>query len=280
MSNLSDPVPLPAADLPRRRRLRLHPRLRKVLAWGVHFYTATGLILAAWMAVAILQGTAESFRLAFVLMIAATLVDATDGTFARLIRIKEVLPNFDGRKLDEVVDFQTYVTLPLLLIWRANLLPPGQEAWLVLPLLAAAYGFCQVEAKTHDGYFLGFPSYWNIVAFYLYVFQLPQPLALGLVVFLALMTFVPFRYLYATQPGRLNRLTNQLGGLWCLLLGWVLWLLPTDPPAGQTADTQTRVWAMVSLIFPAYYLLVSWGITARYWKRRRVERKKQRAAVG
>jgi phosphatidylcholine synthase len=280
MSDLSEHVQLPGSELPRRRRARLHPRLRKVLAWCVHFYTATGLILAAWMAVAILQGTPSSFRLAFVLMIVATLVDATDGTFARLIKIKEVLPGFDGRKLDEVVDFQTYVTLPLLLIWRANLLPPGQEGWLVLPLLAAAYGFCQVDAKTPDGYFLGFPSYWNIVAFYLYVLQPPPQVTLALIVGLALLTFVPCRYLYATMPGRLNRLTNQFGAVWCLLLAWVLWLLPEEPPASETADTRARLWAWASMIFPAYYLLVSWGITARYWKRRRVERKKQRVAVG
>jgi phosphatidylcholine synthase len=279
MSEFSDPVSLPASELPRRRRVRLHPKLRRVLAWVVHFYTATGLILAAAMTVAILQGTPGSFRTAFVLMLVATLVDATDGTFARLIKIKEVLPGFDGRRLDDLVDFQTYVTLPLLLIWQARLLPPGQEGWLVLPLLAAAYGFCQVDAKTPDGYFLGFPSYWNIVSFYLYVFQPSPGLTLGLVVALALLTFVPSRYLYATQPGRLNRLTNQLGAVWCVLLVWVLWLLPTEPPPGETADTQSRLWAAASLLFPGYYLVVSWGITMRYWGRRRKERKRQKGVA-
>jgi phosphatidylcholine synthase len=278
MSNLSDHVHLPSSELPQRRRARLHPRLRKVLAWCVHFYTATGLILAAAMLVAVLHGTPASFRTAFVLMVVATLVDATDGTFARLVKIKETLPGFDGRRLDDLVDFQTYVIVPLLLIWKAGLLPYGQESWLVVPLLASAYGFCQVNAKTPDGYFLGFPSYWNIVAFYLYVLQPPPGLALGLIVALALLTFVPFRYLYATQPGRLNRLTNQLAAVWCLLLLLVLWLLPTAPPAGETADLPSRIWAAVSLVFPAYYMIVSWGITAGYWRRRRGERKRQKAA--
>jgi phosphatidylcholine synthase len=277
MSNSSEQLHLPGSELPR-RRARLHPKVRKMLAWCVHFYTATGLILAAAMAVAILHGTPTSFRTAFVLMLVATLVDATDGMFARLVRIKETLPGFDGRRLDDLVDFQTYVTLPLLLIWQARLLPPGQEGWLVLPLLAAAYGFCQVDAKTPDGYFLGFPSYWNILAFYLYVFQPAPGLALGLLVACALLTFVPFRYLYATQPGRLNRLTNQLGAIWCLLLIWILWLLPTTPPPGETADTQTRVWAAISLAFPVYYFVVSWGITAKYYSRRRGERKRQKAS--
>src|SRR5438093_681995 len=131
--------------------------LRIVLAWGVHLYTAMGLVAAAWIAVLLCQRepTVESFRLAFVLMLAATLIDATDGTLARLVRVKEVLPGFDGRRLDDIIDFSTYTTLPLFLLWRAEILPPGQAWWLLCPLLASAYGFSQVSAKTEDGYFLG-----------------------------------------------------------------------------------------------------------------------------
>ena len=105
-------------------------------------------------------------------MAAATIVDSTDGFLARKVRIKEVVPSFDGRRLDDLVDFLNYTFLPLLLIWRAGILPPGQEPWLFLPLLASAYGFCQVQAKTDDGYFLGFPSLWNVVALYLYMLPL------------------------------------------------------------------------------------------------------------
>src|SRR5262249_37299401 len=113
MNNFGEPLPLPASELPVRRRKRLSPRLRQFLAWCVHFYTATGLIAAGAMTVAILHGGPESFRVAFILMVVATLIDATDGAFARLVRVKEVLPGFDGRRLDDLVDFQTYVTLPL-----------------------------------------------------------------------------------------------------------------------------------------------------------------------
>ena len=69
-------------------------------------------------------------------MAIATIVDSTDGTLARKVRIKEVVPGFDGRRLDDIVDFLNYTFLPLLLIWRAGILPPGQEAWLV----PAAFG--------------------------------------------------------------------------------------------------------------------------------------------
>src|SRR5262245_66104769 len=120
---------------------------RKALAWCVHAYTALGLVAAGGIAVAILDGSPGGFRLAFRLMLIATLIDATDGTLARWVRVKEVLPGFDGRRLDDLIDFLTYTSLPLLLLWRAQVLPSGQEGWLLAPLLASAYGFCQVSAK-------------------------------------------------------------------------------------------------------------------------------------
>jgi phosphatidylcholine synthase len=236
-------------------------RLRQALAWGVHLYTALGLVAAAAVAVLVVRGGAASFRWAFVWLTAATLVDATDGTLARAVRVKEVLPGFDGRRLDDLIDFLTYTFLPLLLVWRARVLPPGQEAWLLLPLLASAYGFCQVSAKTDDGYFLGFPSYWNLVAFYLYAGQpLPGWLSLTVIGALALLTFVPSRYLYPTQPGRLNRLTLALCVPWVALLAAVLWTMP--------AGAVTRPLLLLSLYFPAYYLIASWAVTLRAWRRR------------
>jgi phosphatidylcholine synthase len=235
---------------------------RIMLAWCVHAYTALGLVAAAGIAVAVIDARPESFRLAFLLMFVATAIDATDGVLARLVRVKEVLPGFDGRRLDDLVDFQTYTALPLLLIYQARILPPGQEAWLLLPLLASAYGFCQTWAKTSDGYFLGFPSYWNVVAFYLYVLCLPGWVAIALLASFAVLTFVPLRYLYGTQRGRWSRLTNVLGALWAMQLGWTWWNLQ----ATASIDPKVQLLALSSLWYPLYYLSVSWGISARHWK--------------
>jgi phosphatidylcholine synthase len=239
---------------------------RKALAWGAHLYTATGLLAAAGMAVLIVRGGDEAFRDAFVLMVVATLVDATDGTLARRVRVKTVLPGFDGRRLDDLIDFLTFTSLPLLLIWRAGLLPPGWDLVLLLAFLASAYGFSQVEAKTPDGYFLGFPSYWNIVAFYLYALRpMPGWLSVTLVVVPALLTFVPSRYLYPSQRGRLNLLSAVLALPWLVLLLAVLWYLPAD---GE------RAWwlALVSLYYPVYYLLASWGVSMILWRARPASR--------
>ncbi len=230
------------------------------LGWCVHGYTALGLVAAAAIAELLVQGGAEANRRIFFLMLAATLIDATDGTLARWVRVKEVLPGFDGRRLDDLVDFLTYSCLPLFLIWRAALLPSGCESILLLPLLASAYGFCQTSVKTDDGYFLGFPSYWNLVAFYLYVLQpLEVWFTVGLLVLFSLLTFVPSRYLYPSQRGRLNRITAMLGLLWTLLLVWIIWLMPDD---------RTRPLAVVSLFFPAWYLALSWILSVRLWRRK------------
>src|SRR3954471_20597836 len=101
-----------------RRRI---PRVRRVLGWCVHFYTALGLVCASGIAIAIVQGGDAAFRWAFVLMLVATLIDATDGALARAVRIREAVPSFDGRRLDDIIDFMTYTALPLLLVWRAHI---------------------------------------------------------------------------------------------------------------------------------------------------------------
>lgn len=243
--------------------------IRKILAWSAHSYTALGLVAAAGIAVAIFDGKPESFRFAFVLMLVATLIDATDGTLARAVKVKEVLPHFDGRRLDDLIDFQTYTSLPLLLIWRARLLPDEWQAVLLIPLLASAYGFCQSTAKTDDGYFLGFPSFWNIIAFYLYLLQPPVWLTIGLLVFFGLMTFVPARYLYPTHRGRLNRWTNVLGAAWGVLLIVILARMPTEGPDEESSEAVTSALIFLSLVFPVYYLLASWTISVRIWVRAR-----------
>ena len=123
--------------------------MKTLFAWLVHLYTAMGLVCAAGIAVLVVHGGDTSFRRAFVLMMIATAIDASDGWFARRARVKEVLPMFDGAALDNLIDFLTYTSLPLLLLWRAQI-PPAPFAWLlVVPLLASAYGFSRVDAGSY-----------------------------------------------------------------------------------------------------------------------------------
>ena len=222
-----------------------------IFAWLVHLYTALGLVCAAGMAVLIVRGDDLSFRRAFFLMMVATAIDATDGWLARKARVKEVLPGFDGGALDNLIDFQTYVTLPLLLLWRADVLPGGLAWLLLLPLLAGAYGFSQVNVKTADGFFLGFPSYWNIVAYYLFVLHAPAWVSVTLITACGVLTFVPTPYLYATRGGPFAKLINIGSMVWFASLGIVLF----------GPEEYRHTVAVVSLAFPVMYLGLSAFVT-------------------
>jgi phosphatidylcholine synthase len=230
----------------------------RVFAWLAHAYTALGLVCAAAILWLVVSGGDDAFRLAFLVMLIATAIDATDGWLARRARVSEVLPGFDGRRLDDLIDFQTYTCLPLALLWRADVLPGSWQPWLLVPLVASAYGFCQVRAKTEDHYFLGFPSYWNIVVFYIYVLRMPAGVALAVILGLSLLTFVPTRYLYPSRAGRRALPTNLFGMVWLVSLLAILWMWRESP----------RWLVAGSLAFPAYYMLASWAVSFRLWRSR------------
>ena len=190
--------------------------LRQCLAWGVHAYTASGTVVGF---LALRAAISEDVRSAFLWMLIAVLIDATDGTLARAVEVKKVLPWFDGAKLDDIVDYFTFVIVPLVALYSFHLLPSsGTIVFVAAPLLASAYGFCQAAAKTPDFFFTGFPSYWNIVAFYLYALQLPPWLNGLLLCVLSILVFVPIRYIYPTRTVRFRSLTNVLVAFWVIVL--------------------------------------------------------------
>ena len=230
---------------------------QRAFAWLVHFYTALGLVCAAGMAVLIVAGEDRSLRWAFALMVVATGIDATDGWLARRAHVKEVLPDFDGSLLDNLIDFHTYTSLPLLLLWRAGIPGGALAGTLLVPLLASAYGFSKTDAKTSDGFFLGFPSYWNIVAVYLYTLRLPAFGAAAALLVLALMTFVRTPYLYASRGGPFAKTINVGAVLYSLVLGGAL--LGPAP--------LLRPLLLLSLIYPALYMVLSTVVAVRLSRR-------------
>jgi phosphatidylcholine synthase len=216
-----------------------------ILAWLVHLYTALGTVVAFFSLLCIEQ---TNFREAFYLMALAVVIDATDGTLARAARVKELIPWFDGELLDEIVDYFNYVIVPSLFLVRANILPPQDSLWLAaLPLLASAYGFCQREAKTADYFFLGFPSYWNVVVFYLYVLKTPLWVNAFLIIALSILVFVPIKYVYPSRSPRFRSQINVLGVLWGGAVLYLIYQLPNP----------SRVLLFASLLFPAYYTALS-----------------------
>lgn len=218
-----------------------------VRGYLVHAYTASTLIVFAYGLMWLLEGR---FRLTLVAMAVTIFIDATDGALARHFRVKETAPAIDGTLLDNLVDFLSYVVLPLLFAVHANLLLPPMPLWLALVLLASAFGFSRTTAKLADeAAFVGFPSYWNIVVLYWYLFATPPLVNTMMLVILAGLVFVPWRFLYISRllVGRVRHvgLASLWGGV-CLL---ALWLEPS-------LWRNTLLYA--SLGYPVYYSFCSW----------------------
>ena len=66
--------------------------------------------------------------------------------------------------------------------------------------------------KTDDNYFRGFPAVWNLVAFYLYVLAPPPWLAAAVIVALAILTFVPVRFVHPLRVKQWRLLNIALAG--------------------------------------------------------------------
>jgi len=223
-----------------------------LFAWFVHLYTASSAVLALLATRAVFD---YRVRDAFLWLAAALVIDASDGVLARAARVSERLPWFNGAKLDDIVDYLTYVFVPALLVWRVLLVA---EAWVVpvagAMLLSSAYGFNRDDAKTSDHFFTGFPSYWNLVVFYMYVMRTPQTLNAIVLLALAIMVFVPIRFVYPSRTPKWRAVTVTLGVLWGIALLMVVWQLPAVSPL--------LLWG--SLVFPAYYVILSLAVG---WRR-------------
>jgi phosphatidylcholine synthase len=227
--------------------------LRLRLAGGlVHLYTALGTVVALLIVLAAIEGEAVT---ALWLFFAALFIDGTDGMLARRFRVKETIPWFDGALLDNIVDYLTYVFAPVVLLWTTGHLPDGPLGWAVaaLPLLASSYQFCRVDAKTDDHFFLGFPSYWNVVAFYAIVLDLPPAALATVVVVCAVLVFVPVRYLYPSRMTSLQGLTLALTAVWGVTYVVLLLQLPDPHP----------LVVAVSLGYLVYYVGLSGWLTLR-----------------
>lgn len=243
-----------------RRRLTVS---RRAAAWLVHLYTASGVVCAFLSLRAFLDGQLPATFGWLALQVA---IDASDGVLARAVRVKEVLPAVDGSRLDDIVDYLTYVFVPAAIVASGQVVP-GSAGVLVAAamLLSSAFGFSRADAKTDDHFFTGFPSYWNVIVLYLVAFRPGPVFSAALLLVLAALVFVPIRYVYPSRTPTLQPVTVILGSLWAAMMVAVILFLP-DPP-------RWLLWA--SLVFPAYYL----GLSLWLDRRRRLNHRAAPAAA-
>ena len=233
---------------------------------AVHLYTAVGSVLALLIVIAAFEGQVET---ALWLGLATLVIDGTDGMLARHFRVKETIPWFDGARMDDIVDYLTYVFAPIVLLWTTDRLPEGPIGWVVaaLPLLASCYQFCRVDAKTADHFFLGFPSYWNVVAFYAIVLDVGRTgVAIALAV-LTVLVFVPVRYVYPSRTKLLRGLNLALAGMWLASYAVLLAQYPNPNPVVVALS----IGYLVYYVGLSLYLTVGARLRSRQGSRQAVE---------
>lgn len=233
----------------------------RIAGWLVHAFTTTGVVLALLMVHLSYEGRVEAVLWLFLI---SMVVDGTDGFLARHFRVKTVVPSVDGALLDNIVDYITYAFAPMILLWSCGFLPDGPAGGVVaaIPLVASCYQFCRADAKTDDHFFLGFPSYWNIAAFYVVVLDLGVAATVGLLMALAVLVFVPVKYVYPSRTADLWWFNMTMATLWLALFGLITAQLPDPHPA----------LVVLSLAYPAVYLVESLWLTARSARSARADR--------
>lgn len=189
--------------------------LARLRAYAVHVLTASGAALAL---LAMIFATGGHWEAMFVCLGFALIVDGVDGPLAREFEVAELLPRWSGDTLDLVVDFTTYVFVPAYAIAASGLLPPwfGIPAGVIVVICGALY-FADREMKTDDNYFCGFPALWNLAAFYLYVLQPPAWAGAVLIVALAVLSFVPLKFIHPLRVRHLRPFNIALLAVWALL---------------------------------------------------------------
>jgi phosphatidylcholine synthase len=224
------------------------PLKRKIYAYGVHLFTATG---AVWGLLALMAVFHHEWRLAILWMILAMFVDGFDGMLARRADVRTYAKNIDGALLDNILDYLNYVVVPALFLVEADFLPAGFKlAGAFVILLTSAYQFTQTDAKTdetHDYFFKGFPSYWNVLVLYMLIMDLNPWINLAIIVLCNILVFVPIKYVYPSRNMRLRGLTLILSYLYGIIGIWGVMQYPNVPK-----------WvAWVSFIYVGYYIALS-----------------------
>jgi phosphatidylcholine synthase len=218
------------------------PPFSHLSAFLVHVFTASGAALAL---VALMMAVERRWDMMFLCLGVALIIDGVDGTMARRLRVADLLPRWSGDVLDLVVDFLTYVFVPAYAIVTSGLLPGplALPAGITIVITGAIY-FADREMKTADKYFRGFPTLWNAVAFYLFLLKPAPWLAAAVIGGLAVLTFVPFKFLHPFRVARL-RVVNIAA-----VIAWSLLAL-----IAVVQNLAPQMWVTVGLVVIGFYFL-------------------------
>ena len=201
--------------------------MKKIAAWGVHIFTSSGLLTGFLALIAIGE---KDWKMAFVWLFVSFLIDGLDGTFARLVKVKEVLPQMNGKNIDFVIDFANYAIFPAYFFYMAEMAPPGwMYPCLAMILLSSALYYGKEGMVEDEQYFVGFPVLWNLLVFVAFFVLNNQPwLNVGMVIIFSVLHFVPLKYAYPSRSRKFFWLHLLASVLWFVGGGIVLFVYPEN----------------------------------------------------
>lgn len=219
----------------------------KIPAYGVHVLTAAGAALGLWSIILIYDGL---YQQAMWILALAVLIDAVDGTLARAFDTPKNAPIIDGARMDNIIDFVTWTVAPLFWAYATMQIP----YWvLLICAFSSIFGFSNKEAKTSDEFFLGFPSYWNIVIFYLFLLRLSVTFSSVILIIFAIGTFVPVKFIYPTKTKYFRKLNILLGSIFFIQLLILLYRF----------DQSSALLVYSSFLYPVYYFGLSFYLNLK-----------------
>ncbi|MFY9970150.1 MAG: phosphatidylcholine synthase [Roseiarcus sp.] len=200
--------------------------------FSVHVFTASGGAVAV---LALYAAIERNFAACFAWLGLALFIDGIDGTLARAARVHVTAASIDGAVLDLVIDFLTYVLVPVVALWRSDLMPTEASFWIGLVVtIASALYFADTRMKTDDLWFRGFPAAWNILVLYLFILRPPWIVSAAILLGAAAIMFAPIVFVHPLRVVRLRRLTIAISIAWFALAAiaiaenlsppaWVVW---------------------------------------------------------
>ena len=218
----------------------------KIAAWAVHGFTGSGAVLGFLAIISILDNDLVG---AFLWLGLALLIDGIDGTIARKIGVTDKTPNIDGSTLDNVIDYLNYVIIPSLMVYWFQIVPAGWE--IIIPsgmFLVSLYTFANLNMKTTDYYFSGFPAVWNIAVLYFYILGTNEWINLIIIIFFYILTFIPIKFIHPLRVKKLRNLTIFATILWSAT---TLKLVTTNPEINLFKDEKIVmfIWIVCSFYF-------------------------------
>ena len=238
------------------RKISLPPTidrdLKKGIAWAVHAFTTCGIVLGFLALVAVLKGDAVA---AFMWLGLALFVDGIDGSLARKARVLEYTPNFDGRTLDNVIDFFNYVAVPALMVYWFAMVPGTWGIAAAAAIMAVScYTFANVGMKSDDYYFVGFPALWNIVVLYFYILDTHWIVNFVTIVALCVLTFIPVKFVHPLRVTDWREITVPMTVLWAAMSLSLILSAKDNVAWGVVELMELAAWVAASIYFVAISL--------------------------